>query len=80
MSLADIKHYLELCNQGNSTAEERYNTILKQKEKVEQEVIKMQNQVELLKKKTDYYKELLEYDGDYWNPINCKAASQDNKQ
>ena len=42
LPLADIKQYIELCNQGNSTAEERYNIILKQKEKAEQEVIKME--------------------------------------
>lgn len=80
MPLADIKQYIELSNQGNSTAEERYHIILKQKEKAEQEIIKMQERVALLKKKTDYYKELLEEDGDFWNPINCKAASLDEKQ
>lgn len=79
MPLADIKQYIELSKQGNSTAEERYNIILKQKEKAKQEVIKMQERVELLKKKTDYYKELLKEDGDFWNPINCSATSQDNK-
>jgi DNA-binding transcriptional MerR regulator len=80
MPLADIKQYIELCKQGNSTAEERYNIILKQKEKAEQEVIKMQERVELLKKKTGYYKELLENSGDFWNPTNCKAASLDDKK
>lgn len=80
MPLADVKQYIELCEQGHSTAEERYNIILKQKEKAEQELIKMQEQVEMLKKKSAYYKELLEQDGDFWNPINCKAASQDDKQ
>lgn len=79
MPLADVKQYLELCNHGNSTAEERYNIILKQKEKAEQEFIKIQKQVELLKKKSDYYIELLEKDGDFWNPTNC-AAAQDAKQ
>lgn len=80
MPLADIKQYIELSNQGNSTAEERYNIILKQKEKSEQEIIKMQERVELLNKKTDYYKKLLENDGDFWNTTNCKAASLDDKQ
>lgn len=79
MPLADIKRYIELCNHGKSTAEERYNIISKQKEKAEQEVIKLQKQVEMLKKKTDYYKELLEEDGDFWNPINCKSVSLNDK-
>lgn len=79
MPLADIKQYIDLCEQGKDTALERYNIILKQKEKAEQEIIKMQKQLELLKNKTDYYKELLSADGDFWNPINCKAALLNDK-
>jgi DNA-binding transcriptional MerR regulator len=80
MSLADIKRYLELCELGKSTAEERYHIILDQKEKAEQEVINMQKRVEMLQKKTDYYKILLEdQNGDFWNPVNCAAASLANK-
>lgn len=81
MSILDIKEYLKLCEQGKSTAEERYAIILRQKEKAEQEVIRMQNQVELLKKKTDYYKIMVEEsDGDFWNPVNCAEASKNNKK
>lgn len=43
MSLSDIKRYIELCNLGKSTAEERYNIILKQKENTELEVMKKTN-------------------------------------
>lgn len=79
MSILDIKEYLKLCEQGKSTAEERYIIILRQKEKAEQEVIRAQKQVELLKKKTDYYKIMVEEsDGDFWNPVNCAKASRDN--
>lgn len=81
MSILDIKEYLKLCEQGKSTAEERYAIILRRKEKAEQEVIRMQNQVELLKKKTDYYKIMVEEsDGDFWNPVNCAEASKNNKK
>lgn len=80
MSLADIKRYLELCDLGNSTAEERYHIILNQKEKAEQEVITAQKHVEMYQKKLHYYEELLADDGDFWNPTNCKAASLNDKQ
>lgn len=80
MSISDIRKYIDLCNQGDSTAEERYAIILKQKEKAEQEVIKMQKRVDILNKKIDFYKILVEEEhGDFINPSNCMAMSMVNK-
>ncbi|MDO5292534.1 MAG: MerR family transcriptional regulator [bacterium] len=72
MPLAEIKTYIALAKEGDSTSKERYNMILKQKEKAEQDVINMQKRVALLDKKLDYYKKL-EFEGndDFMNPSNC---------
>lgn len=82
MPLADIKHYVELSKQGDSTIEERYYILFKQKEKTEQEITNMQKRVDILNAKTDYYKEVLQAKkSDNWNPAKpsynkCKEMSE----
>lgn len=81
MSIADIKKYIELCNEGNSTAKERYNMMLAQKEKAEEEALAMQKRVELLSTKIDYYKELLnDPTPDFMSPSNCKKFCSKEKE
>ncbi len=71
MPLAEIKRYIELCKIGDSTIEERYQIILKQKEKAEQEIVAMQQRMNVLEKKVAHYKKLIQNQiADDWNPIN----------
>lgn len=75
MALADVKKYVELCKQGDTSIQERYGIILRQKEKAEQELLGMQKRVDLLNAKTKYYKRLWqEAANDDWNPINTSPA------
>ncbi|MGM0472214.1 MAG: MerR family transcriptional regulator [Bacillota bacterium] len=74
MPLAEINRYVELCREGDSTIEERYRIILKQKKKAEEEVAAMQKRVERLNVKQEYYKRLLaEQQADNWNPEHSNS-------
>lgn len=71
MPLNEIKHYILLCEVGDSSLEERYELILKQKEKAEEGLERMILQVQTLKKKEAYYRGVLNNQNvDCWNPVN----------
>jgi DNA-binding transcriptional MerR regulator len=55
MSIADIKHFVELCEIGDSTNLERYNIIINQKKKAEEDLKEMQKRLEVLCHKENYY-------------------------
>jgi len=59
MSVADIKNYIELCKIGDSTILERYNIILDQKKKAEDDLKEMQKRLDVLGHKEKYYEDLL---------------------
>lgn len=59
MSISDIRHYIDLCTEGDSTVSERYQIILEQKKKVENELQEMQNRLNVLHCKEQYYEKLL---------------------
>ncbi|WP_294405826.1 MerR family transcriptional regulator [uncultured Clostridium sp.] len=80
MSIADIKKYIELSNQGPDTAQERYKMMVAQKEKAEKEAVEIQKRIELLNCKINHYKDLLNnLNSDFLGPENCKAFSCRNK-
>lgn len=62
MSIADIKHYINLCKEGDSTIQERYHIILEQKKRVENEMLEMQHRLDVLNKKEKYYEQLMSKD------------------
>lgn len=72
MPITEIKNYVDLCKQGDDNIPERYEIILKQKKKAEQEIIGMKQRLETLEKKEEHYKILLENNNkeDSWNPLN----------
>lgn len=62
MSVSDIKHFIELCKIGDSTIPERYNIILDQKKKAEEDLKEMQNRLNVLNHKEKYYESMLKAD------------------
>ena len=69
MSIADIRHYIELCEQGYDTVRERYEIILAQKKKALAEMREMQHRLEILSHKEQIYIDLMEKDApDLLNP------------
>ena len=69
MSVADIKNYVRLCAEGDCTVMERYQIILKQKRKAEEEMREMERRLRLLAKKEQHYLDMIECNGsDACNP------------
>ena len=56
MQLKDIKHYFEWCEAGDSTIEQRYQLFLSQKEKTEQQIALLQNALQRIDFKCEYYR------------------------
>ncbi len=76
MSIADIRHYIDLCMEGESTVSERYQIIIDQKKKVEEELKEMHHRLAVLSHKEKCYEEiLLKHSGDACNPIARKTAA-----
>ena len=59
MSIGDVRHYIELCEQGDSTLRERYEIMLRQKERAEEELREVQRKFEVLSHKLSLYENLL---------------------
>lgn len=59
MPLKEIKHFLELCKQGEATYHEQLAIIQKQKIVAEQRLKEMEQQLEHIKEKESHYKALL---------------------
>ena len=72
MPLADIRHYVELCQEGDCTIPERHEIMVKQKEKAELEAAAMQDRVKVLEYKVGFYQDLLDgkIPDDSCNPMN----------
>ncbi|MGN1234674.1 MAG: MerR family transcriptional regulator, partial [Christensenellaceae bacterium] len=56
MSLADIKTFLQLCEQGDDTLLERYELLNKQHRIAEEELLRAQHQLEVLERKQCWLK------------------------
>jgi len=76
MPLDDIRHYIDLCKEGDSTIAERHAIMVRQKEKAKLEAAAAQERVNLLGEKVKFYQDLL--DGkildDSCNPTYVKVG------
>lgn len=76
MSVTDIRHYINLCKDGEATVLERYKIIMKQKEKAEADLKEMQSRLEVLRMKEKCYEDILNSkSGDACNPASKKSAT-----
>jgi DNA-binding transcriptional MerR regulator len=55
LSIAGIRHYIELSERGDSTLEERYQIILGQKERAKAELAECKKKLEVLQHKEQWY-------------------------
>ena len=60
MPLREIRTYIELCQQGDASLQERYDLILRQKENLEKQFRQLQNDMQELEYKVWYYETALE--------------------
>ncbi len=56
MQIKDIKLFFEWCEEGDSTIEKRYNLFIVQKEKTEKQIALMQNALDRINYKCEYYR------------------------
>lgn len=61
LQLKDIRHYIDLSKQGDSSLHERYQVFLKQKQRVQAEMQKLRFNMEKLDFKIRYYETALQY-------------------
>lgn len=61
MSVDDIKKYVDLCLEGESTVEERYAMIQKQKEVVFAQLEEVKSMAEYITKKEKHYQDIIEH-------------------
>jgi MerR family transcriptional regulator, aldehyde-responsive regulator len=59
MSISDIKHYVELTKQGDSSVQERKQIILDQKQKIEDQLRELKKHLELISRKINLYDEII---------------------
>jgi|SRR5690625_2122313 len=79
MLLKQIRKYLDLCLEGDSTIFERYEIIVQQREQVLEKLQEAQKTVEYMENKVSYYKKLLETNNDGMNPATWSREQIKNK-
>jgi len=60
MSIEDIKNYADLCIKGDSTIQERYEIIMRQRERALLQLQEAQNTVDYLEAKSNHYLNIIE--------------------
>ena len=66
-----VKRYVDLCIKGDSTIPERYEIIKKTKIKTQNKIKELNEQMEKLEYKENFYQNLMENNlKDNWNPMN----------
>lgn len=74
MPLQEIRHYMDLCRQGNDTLPQRLEIIQKQKAVAMEQLAVFQKKINHLECKEKYYEELLKTGGDdHCNPLHQKS-------
>lgn len=60
MQLKDIKTFFDWCEEGDSTIEKRYQMFLERKKDLEKQMLLLQNSLDLVNYKCEYYRIALE--------------------
>jgi MerR family transcriptional regulator, aldehyde-responsive regulator len=59
MSIVELRHYTDLCQQGDITVQERKQIILNQKQRLEEQLEQVKQHLELINKKINLYDEII---------------------
>ena len=59
LSIEGVRHYIEMCQQGDATIPERAELIFRQEKILREQLRSLQTQMEVLKYKKQYYRHLL---------------------
>lgn len=76
MPLAEIREYIHLCLQGDPTIPRRYEMLQRQLQRAEQELAAMEQRINLIRYKVEYYNKLLQqHQQDLCNPLHRGPAA-----
>ena len=79
LPIEGVKHYIDLCQEGDSTIPERAELIFKQEKSLREQLRILKKQMEVLKYKKKFYQDLLDNRRpDSCNPLNYISASEPN--
>ena len=79
LPIEEVKHYIDLCQEGDSTIPERAELIFKQEKSLRNQLRVLKKQMEVLKYKNKFYQDLLENRRpDSCNPLNHAPANEPN--
>lgn len=79
LPIEGVKHYIDLCREGDSTIPERAELIFKQEKSLREQLRALKKQMEVLKYKKKFYQDLLNnHRPDSCNPQNYINASEPN--
>ena len=79
LPIDEVKHYIEMCLKGDSTIPERAQLILRQEKNLRRQIKTLQKQMEILKYKKTYYRNLLQtHQKDNYNPVNHLKKDEPN--
>ncbi|ATZ21382.1 MerR family transcriptional regulator [Mesoplasma tabanidae] len=77
MEIKNIKEYINLCMEGDSTIPQRLKIIQDQKKDLVLKIKGLQSELEVLTSKEKHYKKILEENIlDDWNPVNFEEIIQ----
>lgn len=60
MPVRDIKQFIDWCQEGDSTLEQRLNVFLEQRQSIEQQMLELQSCLATIDRKIDYYQTAVE--------------------
>lgn len=63
LSISGIRNYIELCERGDETLQERYHIILAQKKRAKEELAECKKKLEVLEHKEKWYLSMLDKAG-----------------
>lgn len=79
LPIEGVKHYIDLCQEGDTTIPERAELIFKQEKSLREQLRILKKQMEVLKYKKKFYQDLLNnHRPDSCNPLNHVSASEPN--
>lgn len=67
LSLAEIRHYIDLYQQGNATLKERYQIMLEQRKQTLKDMEDLKQRLAVLDRKIEHYGKLLSGEDDTWD-------------
>lgn len=78
LQISQIKHYIQLCSEGNTTLEKRLELFKESQIKVKNQIKELENTLNMLKLKTHYYELSIERGGEEFVDVSDTQSLPDH--